>query len=132
MDTRQRGALPDALRVLDLAAELAPSDREVLGRRAQVLLGMDAPDISALEAAVAANPDDLRLHQQLDYALSVRRDFPRIAQMWTKFITRHPEEGRAYMERSGTYHHLGRDAESRADAAKACDLGISEGCLRAR
>ena len=125
------GRRDDALRLLDLAAELAPSSPQVLGARARVLLGTN-PDIAALEAAVAQNPDDLRLHQQLDYALSRQHDFARIAQMWTEFIARHPDEGRAYMERAGTYYNLGKQAESRADAAKACELGIAEGCMRAK
>jgi Flp pilus assembly protein TadD len=72
------------------------------------------------------------LHQQLDYALSRQHDFARIAQMWTEFIARHPDEGRAYMERAGTYYNLGKQAESRADAAKACELGIAERCMRAK
>jgi tetratricopeptide (TPR) repeat protein len=124
------GRRDDALRVLDLAAELAPSDSEVSLRRSQTLLGTN-PDIPALEAAVDKNPDDLRMHQQLDYALSRKNDYGRIATMWTTFIAAHPDEARAYMERAGTYHHLGREDEARADAAKACDLGISEGCMRA-
>ena len=55
------------------------------------------------------NPDDLRVHQKLDYALSQRRDFARIADMWTEYIGRHPDDARAHMER--------RDVPSaRADA----------------
>ncbi|HEY5146969.1 MAG TPA: DUF4034 domain-containing protein [Polyangiaceae bacterium] len=128
----QAGSRDDALRLLDLAAELAPSDREVLRRREQVLLGGDHPDIPTLAASVAQNPDDLRLHQQLDYALSRQHDFARIEAMWTEYIARHPDEGRAYMERAGTYHQLGREDDARTDAAKACTLGISEGCMRAK
>jgi tetratricopeptide (TPR) repeat protein len=127
----QRGQRDDALRLLDLAAEIAPLDGEVQRRRAQVLVGAN-PDIPALEAAVEKSPDDLRLHQQLDYALARQHDFDRIAKMWTEYIARHPDDGRAYMERAGTYSHMGRPDDSRADAAKACALGISEGCMRAK
>jgi tetratricopeptide (TPR) repeat protein len=126
------GRRDDALRLLDLAAEIAPSDSNVLRQRAWALLGSENPDIPALEAAVAKNPDDLRLHQELDYAISKEtHDFARIAAMWTEYIGRHPDEARAYMERAGTYHNLGRTTESKADAKTACELGISEGCLRA-
>jgi tetratricopeptide (TPR) repeat protein len=126
------GRREDALRLLDLAAEIKPSDPNLLRQRAWALLGTEKPDIPALEAAIAKSPDDLRLHQELDYAISKEsRDFQRIAAMWTEYIGRHPDEARAYMERAGTYHNLGRSAEAKADAAKACELGISEGCMRA-
>jgi tetratricopeptide (TPR) repeat protein len=126
------GHRDDALRVLDLAAELAPTDREVLSRRAWVILGTEQPDIPALEAAVVKSPDDLRLHQQLDYALALKSNFARVIELWTGYLARHPEEGRAYLERGGAYFRLGKRDEARADAAKACDLGITEGCARAK
>lgn len=50
--------------------------------------------------------------------------------MWTAYLARHPNEGRAYLERGGANFHLGKRAEARADAAKACELGVSEGCER--
>jgi tetratricopeptide (TPR) repeat protein len=126
------GRRDDALRVLDLAAELAPTDREVLSRRSWVILGTEQPDIPALEAAVAKSPDDLRLHQQLDYALALKNNFARVIEVWTGYLARHPEEGRAYLERGGAYFRLGKRAEAKADAARACDLGINEGCARAK
>lgn len=128
----QAGRREEGLRLYDLAAELAPLDDDVLGRRARLLLGSDNPDIATLEAAVEKNPDDLRLHQQLDYALSAKGDFARIAAMWTEYIGRHPDDARAFMERAGTYHRLGRAAESHADAVGACELGLNEGCMRAK
>lgn len=128
----QAGRREDALRVLDIAAELAPSDREVIGRRAWLIVGTDKPDVPALEAAILKSPDDLRLHQQLDYSLALQGNYARVVEMWTAYITRHPEDARAYLERGGAYHHLKKTAESRADAAKACSLGINEGCLHAK
>jgi tetratricopeptide (TPR) repeat protein len=126
------GQRDDALRIYDLAAELAPTERRVIGGRAAAILGTETPDIAALEEAVRKAPDDLRLHQQLDYALAKERKFERIAEVWTDYLSRHPEEGRAYMERAGTYHHLRRREESRSDAARACELGITEGCIHAK
>jgi tetratricopeptide (TPR) repeat protein len=123
------GKRDEALRYFDLAAQLAPSSHDVISRRAWIILGSDHPDIPALEAAVKAHPDDLRLHQQLDYALSRHHDWARIAAMWTEYIARHPDDATAYRERMGTYHNMGRMAESRADAKKACELGDDEGCL---
>jgi tetratricopeptide (TPR) repeat protein len=120
------------LRILDLAAELAPSERKVLSRRAAAILGSETPDIAMLEEAVRKAPDDLRLLQQLDYALAKQGRFERAVELWTEYIGRHPDEGRAYLERGGAYFHLRKRDESRADAARACDLGITEGCVRAK
>jgi tetratricopeptide (TPR) repeat protein len=126
----QAGNLDHGLDLFDLAREIAPLDREIEGRRAQVLAGDGEKGLPALERAVVGHPDDLRLHQRLDYALSVKAEFPRILDMWTTYIARHPDDARAYMERAGTNHQLGHDVEARADARKACELGITEGCMR--
>jgi hypothetical protein len=45
---------------------------------------------------------------------------------------RNPNEGRAYPERSGTYFNLHKLQEAKEDAAKACELGVREGCSRAK
>jgi tetratricopeptide (TPR) repeat protein len=125
-----QGQREDALRMMDLAAELAPNDRNVLGRRSAMLFD-GTSDVPALEDAVAKNPDDFRAHQRLDYALSRTGDWPRIVAMWTEYIGRHPDDARAYLERGGTYSQLHDGNESHADALKACTLGLSEGCARA-
>jgi len=41
------GRRDDALRALDLAADLAPTDREVLSQRSQILGGVDSPNVDA-------------------------------------------------------------------------------------
>lgn len=128
------GHREDALRLIDLAAELAPTDANVQWRRAAIVTGKKDPgqgdDIEALEKAVRDRPDSFRAVQQLDYALARRRQFDRIVTLWTDYLGRHPSDGRAYMERSGTYLHLRKLKEAAADAAKACELGVSEGCAR--
>lgn len=108
-ELHKAGKRDDALRVLDLAAELA-----------------------AMQAKVAETPDDFRAVQRLDYDLARQNRFEEIVTLWTGFIARHPDHGRAYLERGGAYHHLGRATEARADAKKACDLGITEACQYAK
>jgi len=130
------GRRDDALRVLDLANDLAPSNRDVLQRRSWIVTGApygsDAgPDIAALEAAVKASPDDFRALQSLDYALAPQGKFDRIVAMWTDYLARHPHDGPAYRERGGANFHLKKLDDARADYARACELGVSEGCIRA-
>lgn len=128
---RNAGQRDDALRVLDLASELAPLDGEVLGRRVLVLTEGDA-GIAGLRAQAEATPDDFRSQQVLDYALAKEKRYDEVVALWTAFLTRHPEEGRAYSERAGAFHQLGRQRETVADLEKACELGVTEGCARLR
>lgn len=146
------GRRDDALRLLDLAASLSPGDTSVIQRRAAVVVGASpaaggtpAPsgaaggvgspvvdEIAQLEAAAASAPDDFRAHQTLDYALARRGRFDRVIEMWTTFLSRNPNEARAYFERGGAYHHARRPAEALADFRKACELGLNESCAQAR
>jgi tetratricopeptide (TPR) repeat protein len=122
----------EAVRLFDMAADLAPNNKEVQQRKVVVMMGGKRPqasDIAKYEAAVAAAPDDLLPRRQFDYAIAyTTRDFSRIVASWTDYISRHPDDGRAFVERSGAYHHLGKKSEAEADMRKACELGFSEGC----
>ena len=131
---KKAGRRVDAIRVLDLAAELAPGDRRVTGNRAWAILGdAGSPDaIDQLEAAAKAAPDDFAAHQQLDYALAKQRRFPRVVEMWSEYLGAHPNDAHAYYERGGAYFNLGKRAEALADARKACDLGLSEACAQVK
>jgi len=130
----EKGDQDGALRLLDKASELAPS-RELEARRLAVLThGFKGTDqeVAALEAAANAAPHDFYPHQRLDYALSKRAEWTKIAAMWTAFIAQNPDDGRAYYERGGTHMHLGQSSAARADAARACELGVSAGCALSR
>lgn len=127
------GRRADALRIYDLAAELAPTNPEVQSRRRWVIAGdggTSAEALAALEEQVRKAPDDFRALQQLDYALARRGQFERVVELWTAYLARHPRDGPAHLERGGAYFRLRRLAEARADARAACELGVSEGCAR--
>ncbi len=128
---RTAGDREGALRIYDLAAELAPNNREVQGRRALIIAGDEAADAGANEG-VQGVPDDFRAVQQLDYRLARKGEFGRVVALWNDFLARHPDHGPAYLERGGALFNLHRLPEARADAQKACDLGVSEGCVRAK
>jgi tetratricopeptide (TPR) repeat protein len=81
---------------------------------------------------VKQNPDDFRAYQRLDYALASKGAFERVVALWTEYLARHANDGPAYLERGGAYVHLRRLPEAHADATKACTLGVSEGCARAK
>jgi tetratricopeptide (TPR) repeat protein len=127
----QGGDRAGALRVFDLAAELAPNNRDVQSRRAQLIAGGEAAD-AGVDEEVQGGRDDFRAVQQLDYRLARQRQFDRVVAVWNAFLARHPDHGPAYLERGGALFNLRRLPEARADALKACDLGVSEGCVRAK
>lgn len=129
------GDTPGAIRLLDLALGLDPQNHAVQKRRHWMLVGGTASGTptpqqaeAAARATLRATPDDLATLQRLDYALAAQRRFEEVVKLWNDFLARHPTEGRAYLERGGAYYHLKKLREAHADAQKACELGVSEGC----
>lgn len=128
---RQRGDRDAAIRLLDLASELSPFDRDVHDLREQAIRGnvSGTPDeLAALEAKIKAAPDDFRAYQQLDFALAKQRKYERVIAMWGEYLERHPQDGPAYFERSGAYYNSGHRPEAFGDLAKACELGVDQAC----
>jgi tetratricopeptide (TPR) repeat protein len=127
------GKHEEALEVAELGLDLAPTDHDAQNTHAWTVLGdATTPErVAALKTKVAASPGDFRAVQQLDYALNKQGQLEPIPPMWNAYLAVHADDGRAYMERAGAYHHLGRNAEAMADTQRACQLGINEGCERA-
>lgn len=129
------GRRADAVRVYDLAAELAPTNQEVQSRRGLVVIAGAAgagDKIAALEEQARNFPDNLQVRQNLEYELAREGQFPRIVEMWTVYLATHPDDGAAYLSRGRAYFHMRRLEDAHADARRACELGNSEGCMRAK
>jgi tetratricopeptide (TPR) repeat protein len=128
----QARRMADAVRLYDLALELDASHKEAEQRRTIILAGGRRPDaarVAEMEALFAKHPDDPLVIRQLDYALALGQgNFQRPSELWTAYLARHPDDGRALIERAGAYKNLGRLPEARADARRACELGFSEAC----
>ncbi len=123
---RQAGDLRTAVELVELAAAVWPEDSAVQINRLHIVQAQPTP------APAATAEDEFREVQRRDYQLARERKFEEILPLWGAYLTKHPSDGRAYLERGGTYYHLRRYPESLADASKACALGVDEGCLRAR
>lgn len=128
---KKAGRREASIRVLDLAVELAPNDPNVRQHRAWTILGdAGAGGIASLRAKVAAEPDNFDAHRQLDHALAREHNYAEVLTLWNTYLAAHPNDGPAYMERGGAYWNLGKQAEAKADATKACGLGLSEACAK--
>ncbi len=131
----QAGRRDEAIRLLDLAEQLSPFDREVHERREQAVRGNvtgTPEEIAALETKVKEKPDDFATIQQLDYALARNRSYARVIELWTAYLGRHPDDARALFERGGAYYNSGHRTEASADAEKACQLGLDQACAVAK
>lgn len=129
----RQGKHEEALQASELGLELGPLDRQAHGVYAGIVIGdATTPEgVAAVQRRVADDPGNFRAVQQLDYALSRGRRFSEILAAWNAYLALHPDDARAHMERAGTYRNLDRVAESAADASRACELGVNEGCARA-
>lgn len=131
----EKGDRATAVRLLELAEQLDFASKEIRTRKEKVIRGGvtgKADEFAALEAKVQANPDDLKAHQQLDYAYAKKRQFPKVIAMWTEYISRHPNDGTAYFERSGAYYNSKKRDLAFADVEKACALGHNTACNYAK
>lgn len=132
---QQAGRGEDALRLFELALQLDPTHRDARQRRDALVSGSggSTPEgTRALAEAATASPNDFRAHQALDYALAKEGKLDQVIEMWDDYLSRNPDDGRAYLERGGAHWRLRHLAEAHADASKACELGVSEGCMRAK
>jgi tetratricopeptide (TPR) repeat protein len=75
---------------------------------------------------------DFDVNKAIDDELAREGRFDRVVALWTDYLASHPNDGRAYLERGGAYFNLRRAKEAYDDATKACDLGVAEGCARAK
>jgi tetratricopeptide (TPR) repeat protein len=91
----------------------------------------DSPDYAQL-LRTYNNPTQFSAFKKLDQLLAPKRKFSKITKHWDRFIEINPDHGRAYLERGGAYFHLKKLTGAHSDATKACELGVTEGCTRAR
>jgi tetratricopeptide (TPR) repeat protein len=90
--------------------------------------GRTDDQITALERAIALDPDNLDNHLRLDDALVQAGQLQRVPPIWRDYLRRHPRDARAHLELAGALHHLGREPEALAEADAACRLGERTGC----
>lgn len=127
-----------ALRYLDWALTFQPDNGSAMQLYAWWMHLLVSPEnsnrqsIEQVAARAQAEPDSFDAQRDYDIALYVALRRPEIVALWDSYIARHPEDGRAYRERSGAQHNVGNEAGSRADAVRGCELGDGTACRYAR
>lgn len=77
----------------------------------------------ALDRAIELEPERFELYRVTDLVLFKQGRLELILEYWQRYLRLRPNDGRAYLERSGTYYHLHRYERSSADAKRAMELG---------
>lgn len=124
-----------ALRLLELGLELDPLNKDLHERKNWLVSPGQAPDESGLLSLmdkVNESPGDFEAVRRLDYALAKLGRFSDVVVAWSRYLEEHPRDGKAFLERGGAYWRQGKQAEAKRDARQACELGVNEGCARAK
>ena len=84
--------------------------------------------LRAFQAHIQHNPSDFNAHLAIDTILAERKDWDGVIAQWSSYLTSHPRDGRAYLERGGAQHRKGDMTAARSDLETACRLGEAKAC----
>ncbi len=125
-DGDERGAIARLTRGI----ELTGGNAEVHYWRGRTYLKLNDAEraLADFEAAIRLDARHFESYRNVDYLLSLHRDWKGIVARWDKYIQVEPADGRGYLERGGARHHMGDETGALEDLTKACALGNKEGC----
>jgi tetratricopeptide (TPR) repeat protein len=126
----QKKDVQGAMGMFNLAVRIGPENESAYYCRAMAYVNKNDMDTaySDLQKAIELKPDYFKAYYYLDnYVLSKRKDWVKIISYWDKYIALHPEDARAYVERSGAYYYSHNLEAALRDAKHAADLGNENG-----
>lgn len=82
--------------------------------------------------AVELDPMNLEAHRGADRILSGQQRWDEVIELWSAYLRSKHADPEAYLERARASFHRGDLDGARADAAKACGMGMARACARAR
>lgn len=125
---KQRKFQP-AIDYYNKALRITPGDSYLHYRRARAYVNLNNLDMAKadLEKAISLNPDDYDYYALIDWVLAKKKDWQKIISYWDNYIERHPDNGRAYVERGGAYFRSGNVKAAVQNAKLAADLGDVQG-----
>lgn len=128
--TRQKSisVLNSKLFEFDAQIEAQPNNAYHYFRKGHYLLSSNlfAQSEKPLRQAIKIDPRQFDYYRALDLALFKQGKLDEIIIFWEQYLTIKPNDGRAYLERAGTFYHMQNYKLAKIDAKKAVDLGIKE------
>jgi len=112
-----------------LALDLSPQIAINYDRRSRAYIGLHKMEeaLVDIKTAIRLDPAEIRYYSLLDYLLSKSKQWDEIIRYWDAFIKLKPGNGRAHLERGGSYYRKGDIQSAIADAKKSSELGNLEG-----
>jgi tetratricopeptide (TPR) repeat protein len=95
---------------------------------AEARVGKNGAAIADFKQSIALDPNPIEPYNALDKIYSKQRQPDADVQLWDGYIQLHPNDGRGYCQRGGTYSWLHDTTRALNDAQKACSLGNQECC----
>jgi tetratricopeptide (TPR) repeat protein/Zn-dependent protease with chaperone function len=121
--------LTEAQPLLEAALQANPNDVEALYWTGRMQIAQNDNDaaLTTFRRAVAIDPGHYESCRNVDYLLARQGQWNDVVLVWSNYLTHHPEDGRAYLERAGAYHHYDQ-SNAAADLHRACELGTQQAC----
>lgn len=125
---------PAAIAEYDVVVQADPNNSAAYYWRGMSLAksGAEERAIADLQRSIALDPSRLEAYENLDWLLSRRGQWDTIARYWSSFLRLEPNDAHAYYQRAAARWRGGDQPGALDDAAKACSLGLQDGCRAVR
>ncbi len=112
----------------DAQIKAQPNNAYHYFRKGHFLLSSNlfAQSENPLRQAIKIDPRQFDYYRALDLALFKQGKLDEIIILWEQYLAIKPNDGRAYLERAGTFYHMQNYKLAKIDAKKALDMGIKE------
>lgn len=134
MELHRQGDRADAIEAYSAYLSFNPKDSAIFFWRGNAH-SSEAQFEQALvdfRQAYSLDPDSIGAVKKIDWVLAKDARWDEIILTWSSYISTHPNDADAYMERGGA-HFQKRDMQSaHADAVQSCSLGRKDACVWAQ
>jgi tetratricopeptide (TPR) repeat protein len=129
-DLHRAKKFAEAKAVYDELLRESGQDAELTYWRAMASWNLGHTDqaLQDFRRTIELNPANFEACRNADRILSQQQRWDEILEIWDRYIRLAPTNAQAHFERGGTNYRKGNLAAAQADAATACELGISEAC----
>ena len=116
------------LNQLNLKIQTSPNNSYLYYKKGHYLLSNNelVEAETPLKKSISLSPTEFEYYRLLDLILFKQGKLDEIIGYWNDYLKLKPKDGRAYLERAGTYYHMQDYSRSKRDARKALDLGTKE------